>query len=129
MTNLGKSISISIALSAALISSSALAAPAIVTPTVYASSSVSGGALCFVLNTSTKPVTVRAEVVNGATGAILGAFSGEILPGTNRGPQVSAPSGGQTYCRVSGISKNKARVTHCALSPGNTKCESTVTVP
>lgn len=129
MINLGKAISISIALSAAITSSTAMAAPAIVTPVVTALPSVSAGHRCVVLNTGTKELFVKAQLFNGVTGFSLGSAGSITLPGTTNLMEAAAPSEGQSFCRVTGISKNQARVTHCALNAAGTACESTVTVP
>lgn len=131
MINLGKAISISIALSAAITSSTALAAPAIVTPVITAKPSASGGHLCVVLNLSGKTLTIRQQIINPWTGEILTSSISPTAPGGSTILEtVNAPSViGQSYCVVTGISKNHARVTHCALNLADTACESTVTVP
>jgi hypothetical protein len=70
-------------------------------------------------------------MVNGATGVVENSTSVTIPPGATGSAFLNPapPPNGQSYCRVSGISKSKARVTHCALNLAETACESTVTVP
>jgi hypothetical protein len=109
----------------------ALAATPIVTPVVVGAEPGAQAHWCEVLNVGTVPATLTIEVVNPGTGVVIDSVVQTVLPGQAGRLVVFASMisfSTESYCRVSGISKTKVRVTHCVLA--NTGiCESTVTAP
>jgi len=110
---------------------SALAAAPIVTPVVTGCSSVSLQHQCRVLNAGTAAAAVTIEIVDAVSGLVVGTQDPLVSPGRSGVATVSSSDLGActSYCRVSGISKNKARVTLCATNLNATMCESTVAMP
>jgi hypothetical protein len=107
----------------------AFAAAPIVTPAISGSATGAVGHLCTVVNAGTTPAIVTIEVVDLYSGnAVASTVSSTLQPGAGNIAFASTATTANSYCRVSGISKSKARVTHCALDLSSV-CAGTVTVP
>jgi hypothetical protein len=82
---------------------------------------------CGVVNVSSKEIgPVLLEIV-GEAGAVLGENTVTIPPQATRSV-ASVASVGLNYCRVTGISKGKARVTLCTRD-ASFNCLQSVTIP
>jgi hypothetical protein len=87
-----------------------------------------GAVVCQVLNTgNTTANGVTIEIRNSANNTPTETDTVDIESGTTGGVSELDPVP-LVYCKVSGISKAKARVTLCLLDSGE-KCTSAVTAP
>jgi hypothetical protein len=101
----------------------AFAAP-LVTPTLFPGTATQ--VTCIVTNVGTKPEDVTVEIV-GAFSAIVQSHSTATLgPGLTNFTTDSTP--GPSYCRATGLSSNKGRLTLCMGTQSN-DCVSVVTAP
>jgi hypothetical protein len=112
----------------------ALAAPVLVPAAVLAAAPIVTAAMagndgfgCFVVNAGPAAATVTIDLVDpfGTTVATQGPTS--LAPGAVDGVEDFAP-GPIVYCRVSGISKGRARVTLCQFDSSGT-CGPAISVP
>ena len=87
---------------------SALAAPFITTATLPSGSA--SVARCYVVNAGTRDADVTVEIVN-AIGVSQGSNFGTLAPGLVLVFTDNTPA--DSYCRVSGISARKARLSFC----------------
>ncbi len=101
----------------------ARAAP-LVTPTLFPGSATQ--VTCIVTNVGTKPEDVTVQIV-GAFSAIVQSQSIATLgPGLTNFTTDSTP--GPSYCRATGLSSNKGRLTLCMGTSSN-DCVSLATAP
>ena len=102
---------------------SALAVPFITTATLPSGSA--SVARCYVVNAGTRDADVTVEIVN-AIGVSQGSNSGTLAPGLVMVFTDNTPA--DSYCRVSGISAGKARLSFCmTTAAGN--CLELATAP
>jgi hypothetical protein len=102
----------------------------IFTPVLLAGSNSASDVSCDVLNTGNGKVDdVVISIVFGGNGLVLTSSTFSIPAGAERGLLLSSLAGSSDlYCRVSGISKTKAKVTFCARDAGG-NCTVVVTSP
>jgi hypothetical protein len=121
---------ISLITTAAVVMTSAAWAGDIFTPVLLAGSNAVASLECEVLNTGTATIDdVTISLHLGGNGVTVMSNTVSIPGGAERALVDSSPPGsGDFYCRVSGISKSKARVSLCAREASGT-CKVIVTVP
>ena len=122
-------ISAMAAITVILLTPSAWAAD-IFTPVLTVSSVTSESMECIVLNTGTTIVSdVTISIHDAGAGATSETGTFTFAGGAARSVvETSLPGSGNFYCRVSGISKSKAKVTLC-LRDANDNCTVAVTAP
>ena len=120
----------SLVTAAALVMTSVAWAGDIFTPVLLAGSNAVSSLECDVLNTGNATVDdVAISLHLGGNGIAVMSTTVSIPAGAERGLVDSSPPGsGDFYCRVSGISKSKAKVSLCAREASGT-CKVIVTSP
>ncbi|MBI2351230.1 MAG: hypothetical protein HYV00_07115 [Deltaproteobacteria bacterium] len=78
---------------------------------------------CQVLNTGTKTALGVTNNIRDLANNSVESVTGDIEPGEVQTTLVNAPTALGHYCRVSGISKKKARVTLCIQDANETPIE------
>jgi hypothetical protein len=81
--------------------------------------------ICSALNVGTKPADVKVEIVN-AIGVVQVTNSGVLDPGITMAAVDVTPF--DSYCRVTGLSEKKMRVSLCMATAAET-CLSVATAP
>jgi hypothetical protein len=99
-------------------------AASVVTTAVLPSGSANR-VICSALNVGTKPADVRVEIVN-AIGVVQATNSDSLDPGITIAVVDFTPA--DSYCRVTGLSEKKMRVSLCMATATET-CLSVATAP
>ena len=99
------------------------AAP-LVTPTLFPGTATQ--VTCIVTNVSTKPQDVTVQIVGAFSGIVQSQSTATLGPGLTNFATDSTP--GPSYCRASGLSSSKGRLTLC-MATSSDNCLSVVTAP
>lgn len=100
------------------------------TPTLEAGSNTSSSLDCSVLVTSGSASNVTVSIHTAGAGAVHATTTFSSIPAGAARSTIDAalPGSGEFYCKVSGASKTRIKVTLCALNAGG-NCTVAVTAP